>query len=140
MKSHRAYLIDPEKQVITLVQLDGTVEHMHKLMGCELFTLGARFHNGDTIYVDDEGLLKGDDILIHLFRVNERKVRVSNPTPLAGKALLCGCNERTGESTDPLITIDQLRRVVVWLGSAAIESGVNGFEVMWHNAETEEVL
>lgn len=139
-KPHRAYLIEPATKTVSMVQLDGSIEHMHELMKCDLFTMGARFHNGDTIYVDDEGLLKGEDQPIYLFRIDDRKVSVSRHTPLAGNALLAGCNERTGESMNPLMTLDRLKQIVVWFGPARVRIDYDGLQVIQHGAETEEVL
>ena len=89
----QALLIDPAERTVSPVQLDGgNIDRMQQLIGCETFT-AAYLPNGDTIYVDDEGLFKQTSFFL-----------IEGITqPLAGKGLLMGSDDQ-GNSTEPSVS------------------------------------
>jgi len=97
MKEHTGFLIDAKTQSITPV-LVGDFRHIQKLIGCDLFCIGAYVNDdGDTLFVDDEGLLNGTE---HCFLFDGRL--------LMGNGLVVGCNENTGNSRDARIELTEL--------------------------------
>lgn len=67
-------------------------QEISPLLGCRFFTTGGRLFNGDTIFIDDEGLLVEDQDFC--WKTSEMKYC------LAGKGLLLGSNHM-GESITP---------------------------------------
>lgn len=99
----QAYLIDPFKQTVTEVQYSGDYTEIYKLIDCDLFTTAQFNEFGDTVFVDDEGLISGK--YQEFFLIN------GYPQPLAGKGLILGCDNQ-GESVEPSITLDQAKALI----------------------------
>ena len=94
----KAYLIDPYEQSVSEVEYNGDYNQIYKLIDATTFDV-ARIANGDSIYIDDEGLSKDwQEFFMHKDYGN----------PLAGKGLVLGCNDE-GDSTEPACTLEQLR-------------------------------
>jgi hypothetical protein len=85
----KAYKIDPYNNVITTLNLGDDFREISKNIGCDLFCLAATFANRDTLYVDDEGLLKTE--VTRGFTLNGQF--------FAGNGILLGC-DNYGESMD----------------------------------------
>jgi len=102
----KAYLIDPFTQSITEVEYSGDYKQIYSLIDADLFTCADINEFGDTVFVDDEGLING--------KPQEFFLVADYPTPLAGKGLVLGTNQE-GESVEPSITLDQLRASVDWI-------------------------
>ena len=101
----KAFLIDPQAQQITQVEYSGDYREIYEHINAQLFTTATFNNAGDTCFVDDEGLFNGD---------NGFFVIAGYPQPLAGRGLVLGCNDE-GESTEPSITLNQLRALVDWV-------------------------
>jgi hypothetical protein len=97
------YLIDPFERTITPVYYDGQLDSLYALLGCDLVTVaGCRRYD---LFVDDEGLLKpGQKFFMHL----------DYPQPLAGKALVVGC-DNAGITIPPDTTLEELEARVMWV-------------------------
>ena len=95
----RAFLIDPHTRTISQTEYNGDSHQINELIGADTFTAvypAPPFGQGDTIYLDDEGL----------FQPNQAFFMVPGyPDPLAGKALVLG-SDAEGESADA--EIDQI--------------------------------
>ena len=101
----KAFLIDPEKRTITEVDYDGHHKSIYKLIGADLFDT-VRLSGSDVIFVDDEGLMKNPQ---HFFKLD------GLTSPLAGKGLVLGTNNR-GESISPkLVLLEDLQRWVTFI-------------------------
>lgn len=98
----RAYLIDPGLKTVTLVDYTGDYKNIYTHIGCDTFDAIQINDNQDTIYVDDEGLLKGPT---SFFMVQGRD------EPLAGKGLVLGTNE-DGDSVEPKLTLEEVTAMV----------------------------
>lgn len=90
---HKALLIDPVRRKIVAIEVNG-FESINKAIGSQIFTTAHQYENGDTIYVDDEGL----------FNEEARQFGFSvkgNPSEyFAGKGVITGANNDTGETID----------------------------------------
>lgn len=103
----QALLIDPANQTITTVELPDTGDKlpaMNEHLQCDMFDV-VTLPNGDTVYVDDEGLLKP---LQHFFAVR------GMPEPLAGRGLVVGTDNR-GRSVTPTISLQELTEHVKFI-------------------------
>lgn len=102
----RAYLIDPVARRISEVDYDGDYHSIYRLCDYDVFTVATFDPNTqDGVFVDDEGLFKSPQNFFYI---------VGYPQPLAGKELVLGCDDE-GESIEPAITLDDLRKRVVYL-------------------------
>jgi hypothetical protein len=102
----KAYLIDPFTKTISMVEYSGDYNEIYKLIECDTFTCADFNSFGDTVFVDDEGLINGKDQ--EFFLIGDY------PSPLAGKALVLGTNQE-GESVEPSMTIEQVAVRVDWI-------------------------
>lgn len=103
----QALLIDPANQTVTTVELPDTGDKLpaiYKHLQCDTFD-AATLPNGDTVYVDDEGLLKP---LQHFFAVR------GMPEPFAGRGLVVGTDNR-GRSITPTISLQELTEHVKFI-------------------------
>ena len=103
----KGYLIDPytaEVQPIT-VPIDDHKE-IQRQLGCDVFTTGGYFDNGDVIFVDDEGMLKGPT---HFFRI-----KGINDQPLAGRGVVLG-SDGEGGSADVKTSESEMMSRVRWV-------------------------
>jgi hypothetical protein len=73
----------------------------------------ARMADGDGIFIDDEGLLTMNKDT-RCFGLTDEEGLVLERQCLAGRGLVLGCDDE-GETVAPKITLDELRRRVVWL-------------------------
>lgn len=97
----QAFLIDPVAREVTAVEYDGDWQNISKLIGARVFDV-ARLQNGDSIFVDDEGLFREEQSFF---------MHTGYGNPLAGKGLVLGCDEH-GDSTAPNCTLEELRAQV----------------------------
>jgi len=98
----KAILINPEFHSITEVEYNGKLQDMYELIDCTLIDAVRINADGDTVYVDDEGL----------YNSNFYWVYEDYPHPLAGKGLVLG-TDMAGESISPVTeTIERLERSV----------------------------
>ena len=102
----KAYLINPFAQTVTEVEYSGDYNQIYQFLNCDLFTVVEINEFGDSVFIDDEGLINGKPQ--EFFLVN------GYPQPLAGMGLVLGCNQE-GESTEPSITLEQLKAQVDWI-------------------------
>lgn len=90
----RAFLIDPAERTLTSIEFEGDFRKIGELIGCDIITAARINDLGDVIYVDDEGLMKGQ---ASFFLVE------GYPQPLAGRGLLVGTD------VEPTVTEQWLR-------------------------------
>ncbi len=101
--THPYLLIDPFEKTITPVYYDGDFHSIYNLIDCSCFDV-VRCGKYD-LFVDDEGLFKDDQRFFLVF---------DYPQPLAGKALVVGCDEE-GNTIEPGITIAELEARLLWV-------------------------
>ena len=99
----KAFLINPIDETITEVDHDDSdYKNISKAIDAQYFTTVQIHENGDTIYLDDEGLLHGNHK--HTFTLD----KVFNQT-FVGKGLVLGTNMRNGDAKDVDCTLDDLK-------------------------------
>ena len=110
----KAYLINPIKEEISVVDYNGDFHQILKFIEAELFDAVYPFKNADTIYVDDMGLMKP---INHFFQV---KCDNGTSQDLFGLGLVLGSNKE-GESIDAQTTLEELKKRITFKGGAMIE-------------------
>lgn len=96
---NKAFLIDSTARTITPIEV-GDFRDLQKKIGCDLFCVGSTLPNGDTLFVDDEGLLNGTK---HGFLWGGQL--------LMGNGVLLGSDDE-GESVDVKTHINTISRIV----------------------------
>ena len=99
----KGYLINAETLEISDIEV-GDYTDIQKHIGCDHFDCVGLNSKGDTLYVDDEGLMKVNRLTIV---ITEGGV----PRRLAGNIVVLGSNA-AGDSVKPSITKEQLRKLV----------------------------
>ena len=113
----KAILINPKLQTINEINYSGDYKDIQKLTECSTFTAIYPFDNcEDTIYLDDEGLLKSSNYCF-TFRCDDGRNQ-----PLMGNALVLGADDE-GESKDVETSIDEIKKRVSFKGHQAIDLG-----------------
>jgi hypothetical protein len=103
-KPTKAYLINVETLEISDIEVgDYRTIYKHIANECSAFDCVALNDKGDTLYVDDEGLMKPNHLFIIQTAYGIRR--------LAGNAVVLGTNNR-GHSTAPTITKSELARLL----------------------------
>jgi len=107
----KGILIDPKARSITEVSFPKKdYRKINDLLECSCFTCFG-MPNGDTAFVDDEGLIKGDE---HLEKVGCYRFTWADQSHLAGKTLIVNTDDE-GESADCVSKIEDLEKEVVWV-------------------------
>lgn len=109
----KGLLIDSTKREIREVLFDG-LRDIQTLIGGYI-EVAYGWENGDTLFVDEEGLLKRGVTELVAFRIPQRPDQA-----LAGNGLLVGREVEGDEyptgytNVDPIMTADELRKLVTF--------------------------
>jgi len=114
-----ALLINPIDETITEVTFSGDYKQIQKAIDANCFGV-VSIPNDDDIYIDDEGLLKGNNYFF---------MHKDVPTPLCGKGLVLGANHDTGDSTSVHVTLKELKHSITFLGQQGINHSRLGFTI-----------
>ena len=106
----KAYLIDPFARAITEVEYNGDYNEIYDLIDCDVFACVDIDCKGNTVFIDDEGLITGKEQ--EFFNITHDEQGASQP--LAGKGLVLG-TDKEGESVAPSLTIEELRKRVKFI-------------------------
>lgn len=100
----KAIIIKPKDGTVEEVQINDSIEDMHRLIGCETFCQGGWVTDANMAWVDDNGLMKvkDDDILTAVQWY---------PAALVGNILIMG-QTHYGESTDTTLSAAEVRHMV----------------------------
>jgi len=107
----RGILINPWLKEITEVDVSEDFRDIYRKLSNPLgpkvdcFCIGMNWRNGDTLYVDDEGLLKPGMRLFEIGRIDGQ--------PLAGNGLILG-SDAEGNSVDAKILLTEVQTLVKW--------------------------
>jgi hypothetical protein len=107
--NHLAVLIDPTNRSIMYVEYDGNYQSIYKLIDAQCFDV-VRIDKGDTIFVDDEGLINGKGMRAGFF------VYGNYPQPLAGKGLVLGVDDE-GDSVSCANSLAFFENNISWVDS-----------------------
>ena len=123
----KALFIDPTDETIRFISYDGDYKSIYRILGCRTFEAVYPFDNGDTLWIDEEGLLKDSNFAFN--------IRADNPKfnqTIMGKALVLG-TDTEGESIECKTTLEDLKSRIKFQGKVAIESDGQGFTLTpWH--------
>jgi hypothetical protein len=111
----KAYLINATAKTVNEVQITGDIDEMNRLIGSDYFTLATSEENGDTVYVDEEGLLS----------LNAGSPFFSYEgahQPFVGNGLVMGCDMDTGNSTNVRTPLETIRAKVKFLTLAEVRA------------------
>lgn len=110
----RAYLIDPHEMTVTEVEYSGDYRQIYDHIDCGTFDAARFDDNGDTAFVDDEGLsVEGQKYFMI----------AGYPQPLAGKALILGTDDEGG-SISPQVSLARLKKMVRFGGFVRINGNI----------------
>lgn len=99
----KAFLIDPEKKIVSIVDYDGDYKNIQKMIEAEYFTTVSVNSAHDSLFVDDMGLY-----------TKKASFMVTNyASPLKGKALLLGVDGE-GDSVSPTLTYEEVVKMIIW--------------------------
>lgn len=95
----RAIFIDARNQQVSYNDNKGQLEDFYRVMGVEVVEIAEYWNNGDTLWVDEEGLLNGTDFG---FEINGHQY--------LGNGLIYGTNRENPEKNDSAVTkLDDLK-------------------------------
>lgn len=104
-----AFLIDPFTETVAKVAYDGDYRTVTRLIDCQTLDAVRIDRKGNTIFVDDEGLVSDKPVQGMWSYMGENTVQ------LAGRGLVLG-TDGEGESASPTITLEAVASRIVWLG------------------------
>ena len=116
----RAFLIEPREMRVRVVEHDGTLEGIYKLLGVDAIDATRFGEEGDAIYVDDYGLFKAEDGRLG---VNDWFCVRGNPNALVGKGLVVGADSE-GNDIEPRASLAWAIANVHWIQPVQTGSGV----------------
>ena len=118
----KAVLINPKLRKIKEIEYSGDYQDIQKLTECSTITARYPFDNQDTIYLDDEGLLKESNYCF-TFKYDNGYVQ-----PLMGNALVIGANKE-GESISYKTPITEIKNRIVFKGHQEIIMASDGIKL-----------
>lgn len=122
MATINGVLINPITKTCSIYPLDKTdYRDIQKAIGVECFDC-ARIDMSETIYVDDEGLMKPGQ---SFFRVDGK-----HPVVLAGKALILGTNNE-GEAESTKLTLPEVMAMIDFVDMIPALSLMLGSKAMY---------
>jgi hypothetical protein len=109
----KAILINSENKTLSYIQLSDDYRDIYSAIGnnCNMFCCPVTFENMDTIYADDESLLRFDDIKGGFIMEDWH-------SPIIGNAIILG-TDNEGESVDCKTTIEQIQPKIKFIGEKA---------------------
>ena len=102
MKPAKAILLDAKNNTVSFVSITN-YKDISKFGRYDLFTTVQINDKGETLFVDDEGLLNGTDFGFEI---------EGYPEPIMGNAVILGTNFNTGDSVDTDLTLDDVAKMV----------------------------
>lgn len=109
MRKNKALLIDVSTKTITEIELDSHFESISKAIGngCEYFCCPYSFSNEDSMYADDESLLRVDSI-------KGGFVLDGYGGTIVGNAIILGTDDE-GDSVDVKSTCDEISERIIFV-------------------------
>jgi len=123
----KAILINPQQESVRNISYDGDYKSIYRIIQCTMFEAVYPFDNGDTLWIDEEGLLKESNYAFNLKADNPK----FNQT-IMGSALILG-TDAEGESIECKSKVLDIAKRVNFQGKVAIENDGQGFTITpWH--------
>lgn len=98
-------LVDPNTRTVTEVELKGDYTAIYPLIDAQRFDAVHFGDDGDSVLVDDEGLMFEGNKVWNFSSVPHQ--------PIIGKGLIVGIDTE-GETVGAVISIDQVRNSIEW--------------------------
>lgn len=89
----RSIFIDAKNQQVTYVDNKGQLEDFYRIMNVEMIQIAEHWKNGDTLYVDEEGLINGTDFGFEI-----------NGNQYVGNGLIFGLDINSENGNGPALT------------------------------------
>jgi hypothetical protein len=120
----KALLIDPATRTVTPIEIEKGLAAIYAAMDCTMIEAPIEFDNGDTLYVDEEGKLKGEESITGGFTY-PKTWNAANPC--VNKCLVVGTNRKTGNDVSCKSTPDYILNnpefgAIRWLGKEEAQS------------------
>ena len=123
----KAILINPQQESIRHISYDGDYKSIYRIIQCTTFEAVYLFDNGDTLWIDEEGLLRESNFAFDIKADNPK----FNQT-IMGSALILG-TDAEGESIECKSKLDDIKSIIKFRGKVAIECDGQGFTITpWH--------
>ena len=86
----KAIFIDAKNQQVSIIETKAQLEDKYLILDVNMVEIGKYYENGDTLWVDEEGLINGTDFGFQLDGIDymgnglilERTARIRNWMPL----------------------------------------------------------
>jgi hypothetical protein len=101
----RAILIDAVEKTVTEIDMDGKLQSLYRLLGCNLVE-AVELDDRHSLWVDEEGLMVENPGPFFAFKGGER--------PYPFKGVILGDNHQTGSNTDAVVPLDVVQSVIEW--------------------------
>ena len=108
----RAIKIDVVKKQVYEIEISKGLNPIYESIGCDIFCCPVTWDNQDTIYADDEALLKED--VEGCFSFPDFNY------PIVGNAIILGSDDE-GESVDAKTKVSELMEKIIWGNKEAAE-------------------
>ena len=89
----KAIFINAKEQTVSYVENKGQLEDLYLTLGVDMVEIGRYYPNGETLWVDEEGLINGTDYGFQLDGID-----------YMGNGLIYGTNRMNPELKDSTIT------------------------------------
>jgi hypothetical protein len=89
----KAIFINAKEQTVSIVENKGQLEDLYNTLGVNMVEIGRFYENGDTLWVDEEGLINGTDFGFQLDGID-----------YMGNGLIYGTNRMNPELNDSAVT------------------------------------
>jgi hypothetical protein len=100
----RAIFINTKNREVKEIEFKGDFQDIQTLLEVDCFTCVQMDDEGNTLYVDDNGLFNEEN---DFFQVNTSDLRLSHPYPLSGNGLILGTDDE-GESVGTEMEVPQV--------------------------------
>ena len=123
----KAILINPMQESIRHISYDGDPKSIYRILQCTTYEAVYPFENGDTLWIDEEGLLNESNFAFDILGSNELWHRT-----YLGSAMILGVDDE-GESIECKSKLDDIKIIIKFRGKVAIENDGQGFTLTpWH--------
>ena len=123
----KSILINPMQESIRHISYDGDPKSIYRILQCTTYEAVYPFENGDTLWIDEEGLLNESNFAFDILGSNELWHRT-----YLGSAMILGVDDE-GESIECKSKLADIKSIIKFRGKVAIENDGQGFTLTpWH--------
>lgn len=117
MNKYKAYKVDAENHTVHEVTITDDYKDLYGVLGlgCDVFTAPIVFEDGDTLMVDDEGLIRGPAICGFSLLAPDGSF-----WKFAGNGVLVGADGE-GSTADVKMSLEKLKSMIDWMSYIEIQ-------------------